>query len=114
MRGLMFQPPDRPVEWGDTISWVNHDIVPHTVTGVNTRWDSGEIPPGGSFTLVAEGADTMRYRCRYHPMMIGNLIAPATIETLAPLAGSSRSARTRQRPIGRQFYPVLRVAKAGE
>lgn len=76
MRGLMFQPTDRQVASGDTISWVNHDIVPHTVTGFEGRWDSGDIPPGGSFTLVAERAGTMRYKCRYHPTMIGSLVAP--------------------------------------
>lgn len=73
MRGLMFQPPDREVAPGDTISWINHDIVAHTVTGFDGRWDSGEIPPGGRFTLVAESADTLRYKCRYHPTMVGSL-----------------------------------------
>jgi plastocyanin len=74
IRNLTFQPRDLQVAPGDTLSWVNHDIVSHTVTASDARWDSGEVPPGGEFTLIAEGAEAVPYQCRYHPTMTGNLV----------------------------------------
>ena len=75
MRGLAFHPRDLQVVPGDTITWVNRDIVSHTVTASDSRWDSGEVPPAGRFSVVAEGTDTIRYECRYHPAMVGSLLA---------------------------------------
>lgn len=72
-RDLAFQPPHLAVAAGDTLSWVNHDIVPHTVTVADARWDSGELLPGDTFTVVLENVETLRYECRYHPTMTGTL-----------------------------------------
>lgn len=70
---LAFRPPELRVARGDTVTWTNDDLVPHTVTAVDGRWDSGEIPPGGTFTIVVETTDSIPYDCRYHPVMIGEL-----------------------------------------
>lgn len=74
IRNLMFKPQGLHVASGDTISWVNQDIVPHTVTAGDGEWDSGEMPPGETFTWVAKGSGSNRYICRYHPTMSGNLL----------------------------------------
>lgn len=67
--GLRFSPNHLRLAVGDTVIWINHDIVPHTVTGPGGRPDSGEIPAGGSFTLVVTVGIGGRYYCRYHPDM---------------------------------------------
>lgn len=73
MRDLMFRPAELEVAPGDTVTWINRDIVPHTVTAANARWDSGEIPPGGTFTVVVKRDRTLDYICLYHPTMTGRL-----------------------------------------
>lgn len=74
MRTVAFDPVVLEVAPGDTITWVNDDIVPHTVTAVDGRWDSGEIPPGAEFRVTAAG-DALEYVCRYHPVMTGTFRA---------------------------------------
>lgn len=74
IRGLTFHPRELHVAPGDTVSWVNHDIVPHTVTATDSGWDSGEVSSGGRFTRVVEGSGARPYTCRYHPTMAGMLI----------------------------------------
>lgn len=84
IRGLDFRPAELPVAAGDTLTWVNQDLDPHTITAGDERWDSGSVPPGGRFTLVVTGADLGQYRCRFHPSMTG------TLGGREPLASSAR------------------------
>lgn len=72
IRGLAFPAPPPGLRPGDTLVWVNRDLVPHTVTAEGS-WDSGEVAPGGTFTLVVEATGGIRYLCRYHPTMTGSL-----------------------------------------
>lgn len=76
IEGLAFRPAALVVASGDTVSWTNRDIVPHTVTAAEGQWDSGEIPAGGSFTVVVGGSREQRYYCRYHPTMTATLSRP--------------------------------------
>ena len=66
---------------GDTITWVNQDLVPHTATAKNGRFDSGDIPPGKSWAYVVKTEGLFAYFCSYHPTMKGTLRA-------RPAAGS--------------------------
>jgi len=74
IRGMTFEPHTLRVAQGDTVTWVNQDIVPHTVTGAGDRWDSGEVAPAGRFTWVVGTDGTVGYECRYHPMMTAELV----------------------------------------
>lgn len=71
MRGGEFVPALLAVAIGDTVTWRNSDLVPHTVSGAT--WDSGELAVGGRFTRVVEEADIGVYSCRYHPTMVAEL-----------------------------------------
>lgn len=71
---LRFVPDRLEVSSGDTITWTNHDVVPHTVTGVQGRWDSGLLASGESFTLAVGDESPDEYRCEYHPIMTGSLV----------------------------------------
>ncbi len=72
---LTFAPARLEVSPGDTVTWANRDIVPHTVTGVEGRWDSRLLASGESFTLVVRDDSPGEYRCEYHPLMTGILVA---------------------------------------
>lgn len=71
IRNAAFQPGTLAVAVGDTVTWVNRDIVPHTVTARDGTWDSNELPPGEQFTLIVASAEATPYYCRYHPTMVG-------------------------------------------
>ena len=75
IRGLAFRPRDLVVTVGDTVSWVNYDIVPHTVTFGGGAAGRDEVPPGKRFTLIVSARQPLSYRCRYHPNMTGTVVA---------------------------------------
>jgi plastocyanin len=74
MRDFVFEPAAVEVAVGDTIVWVNRDVVPHTATAETGSWDSGEMRMGARWAWVAEHADTVEYVCAYHPSMRGTIV----------------------------------------
>ena len=72
IEGMKFVPERLEVAAGDTVTWVNKDLVPHTVTAPGV--DSGAIAPGASWKFVARRAGEMQYVCRFHPTMKAVLV----------------------------------------
>lgn len=58
---------------GDTITWINKDVMPHTATSDEGAWDSGDIDAGGEWTLTVEDGFGGGYTCTYHPTMTGDI-----------------------------------------
>ena len=69
-----FVPPSVEVAPGDTVVFINRDIVPHTATAVDGSWTTKDIPRGRSETLVVPPNGAGSYVCRYHPAMRGRLV----------------------------------------
>jgi len=67
MAGLAFRPASLTVRKGDTVSFVNDDVAPHTVTSQPGTIDSGVLLPGRVFSVVASSG--FKYRCTIHPSM---------------------------------------------
>ena len=88
MKHLRFRPDTVVVAPGDTVKFVNHDDVTHTVfedfgarSGEIPQVDSKKIPPGGTFSFVARGVGPIAYVCTLHPtVMQGQILVekPAT------------------------------------
>jgi len=77
IEGFAFQPAALTVRPGDTVEWVNRDLVPHTATASDDAWDSGLLRKQDHFTLVFAEDGTIAYRCAYHPQMQGVItVAP--------------------------------------
>ena len=72
MTALSFAPETVTVRVGDTLSWVNRDLVPHTVHS-GDAFASGAISAGERFSFVPSAAGEVRYLCAYHPLMRGVL-----------------------------------------
>ncbi|WP_425102706.1 cupredoxin domain-containing protein [Burkholderia ambifaria] len=72
IEGMRFNPPSVTVERGDTIVWVNKDLVAHTATAAGL-FDSHEIPPDASWTYVANTPGRHAYICTFHPTMKATL-----------------------------------------
>lgn len=62
------------VKVGDTIKWVNSDIVPHTATAKDASWDTGLIEAGGQATIIVTEKFSSKYYCEYHPMMTASIL----------------------------------------
>jgi plastocyanin len=74
MSKLKFMPDTITVHVGDTVVFVNKDIVPHTATQKPAGWDSSTIKKDGSWTFRAEAAGSFDIICRFHPVMKGKLV----------------------------------------
>src|SRR5947209_8120656 len=78
MNGIRFQPPELTVRAGETVEWKNEDIVSHTVTADDGSFDSGLIPPGGTWKMTVKNAGPLEYHCRPHPNMTAKLVMAST------------------------------------
>ena len=78
-----FQPSPIQLQVGDTVTWINDDLEPHTVTsgssGVpDNKFNSSPnfIPlmaPGATFSHTFTGAGEYPYFCLLHPNMVGTV-----------------------------------------
>ena len=76
MENLVISPAKTSAKVGDTIEWINKDILAHTATARNGDWDV-TMPPKQTVTLVLKKAGTVDYYCRFHPNMKATLsVAP--------------------------------------
>ncbi len=73
MQNMRFGPVPANIKAGDTIVWVNRDLVPHTATARDHSFDV-VVPSRGSATTVVRRAGTIAFYCRYHPAMRGALV----------------------------------------
>ena len=73
IESFKYEPGAMTVRRGDTVVWVNKDLLPHTVTA-RGRFDSRIIAAGASWKYVAREKGTFSYLCALHPNMRGTLI----------------------------------------
>jgi plastocyanin len=73
IRQMQFVPSEIRVHKGDTIAWINNDIVVHDVTEEkNKEWSSSPLPIGSTWKMVAvKSAD---YYCSIHVVMKGKIV----------------------------------------
>jgi plastocyanin len=65
-----FSPTETKVKVGDTVTWINHDDIPHTVvSGGKFRSKTMDTDDTFSFTFTSAGA--YKYFCSLHPHMTG-------------------------------------------
>jgi len=76
MQDLVFAPAEVSARVGDTIEWINKDVLAHTATARNGDFDV-TTPPKKTVTSVLKKAGSVEYYCRFHPNMKAVLaIAP--------------------------------------
>ena len=70
---LKFHPSEIKVHKGDTVVWINNDLVAHCVTEASSKaWTSLPIPAGGSWKMVA--TQNSDYYCAIHLVMKGKIV----------------------------------------
>ena len=70
MDKLIYIPTETSAKVGDTIEWVNKDILAHTATATNGDWNV-TIAPKKAERLILKKAGVIEYFCRFHPNMKG-------------------------------------------
>jgi plastocyanin len=68
MENLEFSPAEATAKVGDTIEWINKDILAHTATARSGDFDV-TIPPKKTVTSILKKAGAVDYYCRFHPNM---------------------------------------------
>jgi plastocyanin len=69
IEAMRFQPESLTVARGDTVVWVNNDLVPHTATSEAGSFDSQVIPAEKSWKFTASKKGEFAYTCTFHPTM---------------------------------------------
>lgn len=72
IEGVRYEPEIVTVKRGDTVTWINKDPFPHTVTA-NGVFDSHDVPPGKSWKYTPGRVGSYNYSCTLHPNMKGTL-----------------------------------------
>ena len=68
-----FTPATLTVRAGDSVIWINKDIIPHTATSQPGKFDSGTLLTGKSWQFKASAKGEFTYGCLFHPTMKGTL-----------------------------------------
>jgi plastocyanin len=65
-----FSPATLKVKVGDTVTWTNHDDIPHTVVSAG-KFRSKAMDTDGTFSFTFTTAGEYKYFCSLHPHMTG-------------------------------------------
>jgi len=65
-----FGPPELKVKVGDTVTWTNHDDIPHTVVSAG-KFRSKTMDTDNTFSFTFTSAGDYKYFCSLHPHMTG-------------------------------------------
>jgi plastocyanin len=75
-----FSPNPIEIDRGDTVTWINKDMDPHTVTSgspgdedAGDEFDSGYMGPQSNFSHKFEDSGEFEYFCEIHPNMVGTV-----------------------------------------
>jgi plastocyanin len=72
IEGTSYQPATITVKKGESVTFVNKDPFPHTVTAAG-KFDSKSIAANGKWTYKATKAGEFPYICTLHPNMKGTI-----------------------------------------
>jgi plastocyanin len=75
---------------GNTIVWMNNDVVPHDIVLDNGTL-VGNIAPGQSSMPIPLATETVSYRCTFHPSMTGQIVPVQVLPPGEPLPPSDPS-----------------------
>jgi plastocyanin len=67
-----FTPAELKLKVGDTVTWSNHDDIPHTVVSAG-KFRSKAMDTDGTFSFTFTAAGEYKYFCSLHPHMTGTI-----------------------------------------
>ena len=69
-----FTPATTAVPVGATVTWTNHDDIPHNVVSPEQKFKSPVLDTDEMFSHKFEAAGTYKYYCSIHPRMTGQVV----------------------------------------
>ena len=72
-----FMPSEITVVPGTTVTWVNNEVMPHTVVDQNKGFRSKTLAKDGMFSFTFTTVGDYNYLCSIHPNMKGKVIVKA-------------------------------------
>ena len=77
IRNMIFTPSQITIAKGGTVTWTNNDTTTHTVVDDLSNAggpNSGNIPPGGTYSFTFNKTGSFQYHCTIHPSMRGTIV----------------------------------------
>ncbi len=69
-----FTPKEITVSKGTTVTWTNHDGVPHTVVSTDKKFKSKALDTDDRYSFTFSDSGAYEYFCSVHPVMTGKVI----------------------------------------
>ena len=71
---FVYRPVPLTVKIGTTVTWINHDDIPHTVDSTQGKFKSAALDTDDKFEFRFTEAGEYPFYCRIHPKMTGKII----------------------------------------
>ena len=71
---FVYSPVPLTVKVGTTVTWINHDDIPHTVDSTQGKFKSAALDTDDKFEFQFKEAGEYPFFCRIHPKMTGKII----------------------------------------
>ena len=71
---FVYSPVPLTVKVGTTVTWINHDDIPHTVDSTQGKFKSAALDTDEKFEFHFTEAGEYPFYCRVHPKMTGKII----------------------------------------
>ena len=71
---FVYSPVPLTVKVGTTVTWINHDDIPHTVDSTQGKFKSAALDTDDKFDFKFTEAGEYPFYCRIHPKMTGKII----------------------------------------
>ena len=75
-----YDPKSLQVTAGDTVTWTNTGAQPHTVTAIDTSFDSDYLQTGDTFSQTFTDPGTFQYTCTPHPWMLATVVVASAAD----------------------------------
>ncbi len=73
IKAMQFQPAQLKVLKGDTVEFINQDMLVHNVTERKTKaWASDSLSSGDAYSMIVK--ESVEYFCSLHPVMRGKIL----------------------------------------
>ena len=77
IHNFAFAPQRTTVKAGTTVTWINEDDIPHTVTSSSKLFKSKALDTRDKFSFTFTTPGTYAYICSVHPYMTGAVVVEA-------------------------------------
>ena len=74
---FVYNPQQITVKAGTTVTWTNHDDIPHTVTSSTSAFKSKALDTDDKFSFTFTTPGAYPYFCALHPHMTGSIVVEA-------------------------------------